>query len=322
MTRQKSLKFLLIGIILISGCATKAGSPPSFASPKLEDGVNISHPDQIRKETDTICVFPVVFPPQLLVECVGNGYLGTWKLLSIDMRDPSRKIVESFVYFKKGSYEKTPWGLPLLEAVTLGKLDNNKNHRYLLANRDGMVWLFSPLGKVYSEDDGYDSQKFEEDPEYRDQIFQELGMSMYDIFNSYRQRNLLEGLSFGEIKIDSQDWKDFEKSLLASMPYEYTMPEGNIVASAHKKEQIQALIKTNPGLTGWQRFLERMYLPVVPGPEAMGLIGISQLLNHAFKELTGNPEFKGYSANSKIERKKLAGQFKFLIEQQNNNRQP
>jgi len=324
MTRQKSLKglllFLLIGIVLISGCATKSG-PLSFASTNLEDGANVDHPDQIKKETDNICIFPIIFPRELLVECLGIGYIGTWKLLSIDMMDPSRKIVESFVYFKKGSYEKTPWGLPLMEAVVLGKLEDIKNYRFLLANRDGMVWLFSPLGRCYSEKDGYDSKKLEDNQEYRDKVFTELGMSMYDIFDAYRQRDMLKGLSFGEIKIDSLDWKDFKKNLLASMPYEYTMPEGNIVASAHKKEQIQALIKTNPGLTGWQRFLERMYLPVAD-PKTMGLIGISQLLNHGFKELTGSPELKGYSANSVIKRKDLADQFKFLIDEQNKNRQP
>ncbi len=315
---------LVICVFSLVGCATSGIKPPNFASKNLEEGVIISHPDQIQKEASSITIFPVVFPPELLVECVGTGFVGTWKLLSVDMRDPSRKLLESFVYFKKDpAYQKTPWGLPLTEAVTIGKLNERKNHKFLLANRDGMVWLFSPLGEAYSELEGYDSNKFENDPNYRNEIFYRYGLGLNQIFDFYQNQNLLRGLSFGEIEIDSKskNWQDFKKNLLASMPYQIEMPDGKIVSSAHKKEQVQQLVRINPKLTSWQRFLEGLYIPIIPDPTAMAYAGISQVLNHGIKESMSGPEIIGFSANSYIKRKELATQFRFLVEQ-NINQQP
>jgi hypothetical protein len=315
---------VIVCVFSLGGCATSGLKTPDFASKNLEEGVVVSHPDQLRKETSSITVFPVVFPPELLTECVGVGFMGTWKLLSVDMRDPARKLVESFVYFKKGvAYERTPWGLPLVEAVKLGKLNKAKNHKFLLANRDGMEWLFSPLGEVYSRSDGYDSNKLETDLTYRDEIFSRYGLNLNQIFDFYQSQNLLRGLYFGEIEIGGRNWQDFEKGLLSSMPYQLEMPNGKIASSAHKKEQVKQLVRVNPRLTGWQIFLERLYLPIIPDPQAMAYAGISQVLNHGIKEASANPEIVGFSANSSSKRKDLAAQFRFLVEQNiKYNRQP
>lgn len=110
--KSNLIKSLLVIVCVFSlgGCATSGLKTPDFASKNLEEGVVVSHPDQLRKETSSITVFPVVFPPELLTECVGVGFMGTWKLLSVDMRDPARKLVESFVYFKKGVALKNSLG--------------------------------------------------------------------------------------------------------------------------------------------------------------------------------------------------------------------
>jgi hypothetical protein len=315
---------VIVCVFSLVGCATSGLKPPNFASKNLEEGVVVSHPDQIQKDASHITVFPVVFPPELLTECVGVGFVGTWKLLSVDMRDTTKKLVESFVYFKEEiAYEKTSWITPLLEAVIIGKLKEIQNHKFLLANRDGMEWLFSPLGEVYSRSDGYDSNKLETDLNYRSEVFSRYGLNLNQIFNFYQNQNLLRGLYFGEIEIGSRNWQDFEKDLLSSMPYQMEMPDGKIVSSAHRKEQVKQLIQINPRLTGWQRFLERFYLPVITDPQAMAFAGISQVLNHGIKEAYADPEIVGFSANSSSKRKDLAAQFRFLVEQNiNYNRQP
>ena len=303
-----------LSLFVLTGCVA---SLPSFGVKKLEDSVSAPHPDQLRKNGEFITVFPLVFPPKLLVECVEVGFKGTWKIISIDQRDPMKKIQEGFAYFKKGSYEKTPWGLPLLEAVSLGKLKDLKNHRFILANRDGMTWLFSPMGKAYSQEEGYDFQKLEKDQTYRTTIFQEIGMSLEEIFKAWSKLRLIEKISLGEIKIDSPEWDIFEKEFLTSLKNSFTLASGEIIVSSSSKEQIQELIRTNPHLTGWQRFMERLYIPVVPSVEVLGFVGISAILNHGIRELTADPVYGGNSANSTITRKELATQFEFLVKQFN-----
>ncbi|GEM_PF-4980267 len=303
-----------LSLFVLTGCATKV---PKFGITELENSVSAPHPDQIRKDGNTIVIFPLIFPPKLLVECVGIGFNGTWKVISVDQRDPTRKIQEDFAYFKKGSYEKTPWGLPLLETVSLGKLEDLKYHRFLLANRDGMIWLFSPMGRSYPQKEGYDSQRLEKDLDYRTAVFQEFGMNLEEIFQAWLKLGLIEKISLGEIKIDSPEWDLFEKDFQASLGNSFTLASGKIVGSSASKERIQELVRTNPHLNGWQRIMERLYIPVATSVEVLVFAGISTILNHGIQELTADPVYKANSANSTITRKELSAQFEFLVEQFN-----
>jgi len=304
---------LTISLLVSAGCSIHNG-PPSFAITELENSISVPHPDEIKKSSSFITVFPLVFNPKLLVECVGTGFEGTWKVIAVDIRSSTLDIKEGFAYFKKGDYEKTPWKLPLLEAVFPGKLDDTKNYRFILPNRDGMVWLFSPMGRIYPKENGYYYTKLESDINYRAIVFQGLGMNLWEILRAWEKLDLTEKISIGEIKINSPEWDVFRKELLTSLSNGYQLANKKLVASNSTKKQLQETIKTNPQLTSWQRFLGGLYIPIIPSPEALGYAGISAVLNHSFQELTSGPVYGGNSASSTITRGEMAEQFEFLIE--------
>ncbi len=309
------------GLLIVSGGCATHNRPPSFAITKLENSVSVPHPDQLKESSEFITIFPLVFNPKLFVECVGTGFEGTWKVLAEDRRNPTLALKEGFAYFKKGGYEKTPWGFPLLEVVFLEKLEDSKNYRFILPNRDGMVWLFSPMGRVYSREGGYDCNKFESDLHYRNFVFQKVGMNLWEIFQAFRKLGLAEKISIGEIKIGSLEWDVFEKDLLASLPNGYQMPGGKRVVSSLDRKSFQKTSKTNSRLNGWQRLLEDINVPFPFTPEALAYGGISTLFNFGIKEAIADPIYGGNSADSTITRKETAAQFEFLVEHFNKNRQ-
>lgn len=312
MTRKVQLFVLLVLAIFLSGCVTT----PNFAINTIEGSASAVHPHQMEKEAVFITRFPVVFPPKLLVETVGTGFIGTWPVIAVDARDPNLGIKSGFAYFKQ-DYSKTPWRLPLLEAVFYGKIGDLKNYYFLMSNRDGMVWVFSPTGKSFSREAGYDSKKLEADQEYRAKVFSGLGLNLQEIYGFW----LKQGWDFkGEIEsieIDSKNpaWLAFEKDLLKSLPHQYKMADGKIIASSFDEKGLKEAIQSNPGLTPWQRFLRQFRIPGVPSPEALGFSTISSVLNFGFQELVSDPNIYGNSASATVTRAEMAEQIEFVYYQ-------
>lgn len=303
---------LLILVMVLGGCVTT----PKFAVKTIEGSASAVHPDQMEKETSFITRFPMVFPPKLLVETVGTGFIGTWPVIAVDARDPNLKIQSGFAYFKQ-AYSQTPWRLPLLEAVFYGKIGDLKNCYFLLSNRDGMVWVFSPTGKSFSRETGYDSQKLESDQEYRAKVFSGLGLNLQEIYGFWLEQGWDFRGEIESIEIDSENpaWVTFEKNLLASLPHQYQMADGKIVASSFDEKGLKEAIQSNPGLTPWQRFLRQFRIPGVPSPEALGFSAISSVLNFGFQELVSDPKIHGNSASATVTRAEMAEQVEFVYYQ-------
>lgn len=303
----------------------KRPKPPDFAVTNLEDSVTAPHPDQLKKEGDSIVIFPLIFPAELMLECTRVGWGGTWKVIAVDQRDPSLEIQIGFAYFKQtDGYPQNPWGTPLLEGVFIGKLEDLKYYKFILANRDGMVWLFSPMAKTFSSEDTgeerviYSSRRLEEDINYRRWVFSEYGMNLWQISQAFSVSGIQEKISIGEIRIGSEDWKSFEKDFIISLPESYEMGNGKIVSSSSQIGEVQRLVKINPRLNGWQRFMDVLNVPIST-PEMMALSGISQVINFAYHEKMSGPKFRSNSAISIPPERRylLAKKFKFLIESQN-----
>ncbi len=309
---KKSYVFLVILVLFLSGCVTA----PKFAMKTIEGSASVSHPDQMEKETGFVTRFPMVFHPKLLVETAGVGFLGTWPVIAVDARDPKLEIKSGFAYFKQ-DYLKTPWKLPLLEAVFYGKIEDLKSYYFLLSNRDGMVWLFSPSGKVFAQENGYDSKKLESDQEYQAEVFSGLGMNLQEIYVFWLDQgwDCRENLETIEINSENPTWLSFEKNLLQSLPYQYQLADGKIIASSFDEKALKDAIKTNPGLGPWQRFLRRVSIPGVPSVEALGFSAISSILNFGFQELVSDPDIYGNSASATVTRAEMAQQMEFIFYQ-------
>ena len=313
MKRKIEILVVLFLAIFLGGCASVA---PDFAFKTVEESASANHPDQMQKEVDFVTRFPVVFPPKLLVETAGIGFIGTWPVIAVNASDPELKIKSGFAYFKQG-YLETPWKLPLLEAVFYGELEDLRNYYFLLSNRDGMVWVFSPTGKVFTRKDGYDSKKLESDQNYRAEVFSGLGMNLQEIYAFWLKQgwDCRDNLETIQINSGNPAWVRFEKNLLKSLPYQYQMADGKIIASGFDGKALEEAIKTNPGLSPWQRFLKGLRVPVVPSPEALGFSAISSILNFGFQELVSDPNIYGNSASATVTRAEMAEQIEFVYYQ-------
>jgi len=192
-----------------------------------------------------------------------------------------------------------------------------RNYYFLLSNRDGMVWLFSPTGRVFTREAGYDSKKLESDQEYRAKIFSGLGLNLQEIYSLWLEQgwDCRENLETIQIHPKNPNWLAFEKNLLKSLPYQYQMADGKIITSGFDEKALKEAIQTNPGLTPWQRFLRRVNIPGVPSPEALGFSAISSILNFGFQELVSDPNIYGNSASATVTRAEMARQIEFVYYQ-------
>jgi LPS sulfotransferase NodH len=307
--RVFSVVLLLVLVLLLAGCA--GNKPPKFALVDSHQGVSVDHPDQMAKETDKITVFPVVFHSFLNVECY-NGYQGVWPVVAHRQGEP---LKQGFAYINK-EYSQNPFRFPIMEAVFLGGKSELKDYRIAIFNRDGVVWMFSPFGEVFSESDGYDSEKLEEDPEYRQKAFQAYGMKFSEVENSWKKLFRKHGVSVKqivqEVKIGTPGWQELRKRLLSNFSEGYEMPNGEIRAGHFKTEEFRRIASQNPEITGWQRFFAGLRIPVVPSPEAVAFGAASSLINSGIQEMIPGEEWHGHTANSSCKRKDLAKQFRFI----------
>ncbi|MDZ7612158.1 MAG: hypothetical protein U5L10_05325 [Candidatus Moranbacteria bacterium] len=308
-----SVLIVLAGLFLV-GCAGNK-QPPKFALVSSHQGVSVEHPDQMAKETDKITTFPVVFHPFLNVECYG-GYKGVWPVEAYKQGEP---LKQGFAYINE-EYSQNPFGFAIMEAVFLGGKSGMEDYRISVFNRDAVVWMFSPFGKVFSEADGYDSQKLEDDPEYRQKAFQAYGLKFSQIEthwkNFFRSHGVAVEEIVQEIKIGGPGWKEFRKRLLSNFSESYEMPSGEIRAGHFKLDEFQKIAAKNPEITGWQRFFSGLRIPIVPSPEAIAFGMASSLVNSGIQEMIpGGEKWYGHTANSACKRKDLARQFQFLTSQ-------
>lgn len=311
--RSKIFVFALVWLlaIFLMGCGGK--QPPKFALVDSHQGVSVDHPDQMAKETDRITTFPVVFHPFLNVECY-DGYQGVWPVVAHKKGEP---LKQGFAYINK-EYSQNPFGFAIMEAVFLGAKSGMEDYRISLFNRDGVVWMISPFGEIFSESDGYDSEKLEEESKYRQEAFQAFGMSFSEIEARWKTMFQKEGIAVEkivqEIKIGSPEWQEFRKRLLANFSEGYEMPNGEIRAGHFKTEDFRRVASQNPEISGWQRFFAGLRIPVVSSPEAVAFGTASSLVNSGIQEVMPGEEWHGHTANSSCKRKDLARQFKFLSE--------
>ena len=97
------------------------------------------------------------------------------------------------------------------------------------------------------------------------------------------------------------------------MGHGYEMPDGKIRAGYVPKEDLQKIYATNPRMTGWQKFLDGLYVPLVPTPEIIALGVGSSLLNGGISAILSS-RWRSKTARSEGERRDLAEQFRNVIE--------
>lgn len=304
--------FLVVGL-LAAGCAGK--HVPRFAYTDAENRVSVPHPDQIQQDTKMITTFLGVINPAFLVEV--DGLQGVWPALA-EVGDGYK---EGFVYSLTDLSEELPWGVVIGEFVFLGSREELESSKIAYVNQDGGAWLAAPNSVILDAEKGeFDCERFEENKEYRHQIFQQGGLTLAEISDFWRKFASARGVAtaenftaINEIKIGSLEWQKFRERLLSEMGNGYRMPDGKIRAGFISRENLQKELMKNPRMTGWQRFMEALSIPIFPSPEGMAFGAASSLVRGGIAAWLGS-RWNGKTARSECQRRDLAQQLVFLNE--------
>lgn len=301
---------VLVGLAMV-GCATK--HVPKFAYTEAEQRVSVPHPDQIQQDTDKITTFWGVINPAFLVEA--DDLRGVWPALA-QVGDGYK---EGFVFSLTSLSEEMPWGVVVGEFVFLGSKEEISSSKIVMVNQDGGAWLAGPNSVILDAEKGeYDCERFEKDKEYRNQIFQKGGLALPEI-NIFWQKfanargiaTAKEFVAVNEIQIGSSEWEKFRKNLLSEMGNGYRMPDGKIRAGFITREELQKEMMKNPRMTGWQRFMEALSIPIFPSPEGMAFGAVSSLVRGGIATSSGN-RWNAKTARSECQRRDVADQIVFL----------
>lgn len=312
---MRYIKFFLmviVVIVLLSGCFGNK-HVPKFAFTDPEKGVSVIHPDQIQKQANKVTTITVVLEPGLLVEA--DGLAGAWPVL-VEVDD---KIREGFCYSLTNRSEKNPWGVLFAEYVFVGGIKDLTNKKLIGVNQDGGAWAISPTGDFVSQSDGgFDSEKFEDDLVYRKSIFQRVGKTPEEINVFWREFFSTQGIILAgdfsaveEVTIGSPEWEAFRKRLLSEMGHDYVMPDGEIRTGYVSRKELQKIVATNPRMTGWQRFMDALFIPLAPTPEAI-IFGLGSSLLKGGIAAWMSSSWNGKTARAECQRRDLASQLRFL----------
>ncbi len=319
--------FIVIALgstLLLGGCAQR--TTPSFALVQPEQGVTIEHPDQLEVDGGTIVAFTGVLPPRFLVE-VDSGVRGVWPLIGVSLSSEEASIVSGFCYtVPSQAFSANPWAVIPMQCGILGTKEKFTKGDYVFAlvNKDGGVWIASPIGAVpgydYTivDDETYDFIKFEDDFEYRTELMREIGKSIYMVNQTWKGR--IEGFGFTSTADDVQEiqiaegnpqWEAFREKLLSEMGEALKLPNGEIVASYMSEEDMELLLAKNPMITPWQRFLAHVRVPIGT-PEVMAFGAASSLIDGGIAAFFDNT-WNACVARGTCQRRDMSEQLAFMF---------
>lgn len=304
---------VIVLVVFLGGCSTKQA--PDFARLQPEMGVSVQMPS-----SGIITIIPGILPAEFLVE-VHHGVKGVWPIVGGHQKDEKAQIVNGFCFsLESQSFEKNVWGIVApIKCVLTGTRGELKDYRFAIVNKDGGVWITSPIGGEMLDDKKWDFRKFEKDHKYRNQILDRVGLTLDEVNGFWQER-------FGEMKIavkggavqeisivdGNPAWQDFQKEFIREMGYELDMPDGTTVVSHLSGEEMQKLLAKNPHITGWQRFLSRLAVPIGT-PEVMLFGTATSVLQGGIAALIED-DWKVRVARGTVQLKDTSDQVVFLTE--------
>lgn len=290
---------LLIALVFFTGCSTKYVSR-DIAFTKQEDRVSFSLPADV----ETVTSFPIMGSTGLWTEVVGTG--GVWKILGMT---PEGEIIHGYAYFDTVD----AWGEINLNACFFHPKDKLKDARFLMPNADGFV-LFKMNGELVSiksdseeKLEPFDPKKFDEDEEYKAQVFNEGGMTFEEIddfwFRYYRSRG--KDFPRGTVIYESTR-KEYLRWLSKSGWHMYQMIDGSKRLSYLPEDSFktEAVKEDSSTFTGRLARNAKVSIPSLASPVTAGLSLTSGMIDAAV-----NNDLDGSSMRSKGERRELIGNF-------------
>lgn len=300
---MKRMNFLIVilavfALILASGCSQKYLARNAFHLP--EDAISAKHPNEFKKDFKRVTIFNSVMDPGNWTEVYNGG--GVWPVLAMTK---DKKIVRSYNFLTDLNY----WG----DFICLNVFPDLEEGKIISLNRDG--W------KVYDvegREHDYDPKKFDEDPKYREEIFNKFGTDLGEIDrfwkNYTRKRGIEADPAFQftkKIEIGSPDWETFLKKFEERMSHKYVMPNGEVRAGYFPVDEFRHEAVQNHGVTTGQRFRKNLKIPVASLNPIMAAAGVGGSLLSAIIAANVDDDWTGYYQRAQA----LRADFKPLFRQ-------
>lgn len=308
------LAVMLLFVFLFGGCAnTETKRLPDYAR-VMERGSSAPHPDAMKQDGDSIVVFHVMIPPEFVVlETEKPSFDGVWPIIAKDMFGESSLLEEGFCY-SEGLKNLGEVLFVRGECVMIGATKNDfKNYRFILANKDGGVWLASPFGgRVLSEGQSegrWDFGRFENENAYQKGIFEKIGFTLEEIDEAWQSIVGVYGFRVQDVKEiemskSSSDWKEFKERYTAELGYGLQLPSGERVVSNFSRDKMVQLLAHNPLMTPKQRFLQHLNVSI--GTPKMMIFGTLSSILKGGIAATIDSEWRASVARGTVQRKDLA----------------
>ncbi len=266
---------LLITLIALTGCADKKMGAPSFAHLQPDEGITATHPDKMGEEGDSILTFIGIFPIELATE-TDETFRAVIPMTAVSLNS-DKPLIKGFCYtMPDQAFDRNPWGQIPMRCVIIGNKEQfvQEDRSLAIFNKDGGVYIASPIGPVPSfehtilDDQTYDYKRFETDLDYQKELMREIGRTVPVIENAWRDRIEIHGYKakndlVKEIVIgNNSQWKDFTTKMLTDMGGGLEMANGDKVVSFLSEEEMQLLMAKNPEITGWQKFMAHLRVPI------------------------------------------------------------
>lgn len=292
--------------LFFSGCSTRYVSR-DISFTKQEDRVSFPVPSA---DVEKMTSFMGVMNTSLWTEVVGTG--GIWRVVGMT---PEGEVLYGYAYLNSLDF----WGKAYMTIDFAYAKSKLKDVKFLYSNADGFIMfkMNGELVKIKAEDkDGYapfNPKKFDENKEYRTQVFNEGGMTLEEVDGFWRNYFSGNGQRISEdmTSVEELSRKGYLRRLSLSGWRFYEMGDGSKRASYLPMDGFVTEAVKEDGSTfgGMLAKNSRVFLPGLLNPMALPVAGLS-LAGDAVNAVV-NKDLDGSSMRSKGERGDLVGSFMF-----------
>ena len=291
---------VLLGFFSLMGCAAPLEVTQNGFK-QAEESSSIPHPVEVEKNGEHhVTMMPMILDP------------GLWGVEGFSHKDLDVGIFPVITDGKIKGYaiitEANLWADQVMWAIVVGKKSDIGRVAYL--SRDGHT-----IHDISGEEFTYDSEKFEKDANYKNQIFSAVGMTVEEIESFWRKYSEARGLEIPadfqfveEIKVGSDRWGEFKAQLATRLTENCKMPDGQIRSGFMSLEDFRKEASKNNGATLSQRFSRGVFVPAAVDPITLGVGTVGSFLNGLIAASNGPME--GFYSMAECRRGDLKPRFR------------
>ena len=250
-------------LVFVAGCAGPQKFVPREAYRDPSKGFSLPHPEVMEKSgMKRLVTFPVFMHTALYVE-MHKGF-GVWPVIVRRIDDTE---IQGWAYYAG----QNDFCDPILRVMLPMPDTLYEDDRVIIFNKD-IGFAYTLVGEeirpVWEAKQGFNPEKFEKEPEYRQAFFMKYGMASQDVipmWNAYfssKRMNAPNGV-FTALTVNTSDWERFKAGGFLSIASKaYQMPDGENRIGWLPLEEFRKEATVMPGFDSSERVVRQASLPL------------------------------------------------------------